>query len=161
MILDIRKTVLKKKFRSFYTTLFFLIIIAVLLISNLYYNEIAGIDKYELSIILAGIYILSVLINTLRNYFYIYYNDEGDKLILRFFSLSLFTSKKSAIEIRKRDLAGYQVKKQLFGLRENLILFQVTRGGTAKYPPVSITALSIKEKNSLLNSLSAYSKKIS
>ncbi len=160
MIIDIRKTVLKKKVRSFYTTLFFLTVIAVLLVTNIYSDEIAGIDKYEFSIILACIYILSALFGAVRNYHYIYYTDESDKIILRFFSFSFFTQKKSSIELDKKDLQGFQISRQIFGLRENLILYQKTKGGTAKYPPVSITALSKSEKDELLNSLSLYSKNL-
>ncbi len=159
MILDIRKTVLRKKIRSFYTTLFFLTVIALLLATNVYNDTIAGIDKYGFSIILACIYILTVLFSAIRNYHYIYYSDEGDKLVLRFFSFSFFTQKKSSIEIDKTDLESYQVNKRFFGLRENIVLYQKTRGGIAKYPPVSITALSQSEKQELFNSLSLYSNK--
>jgi hypothetical protein len=159
MIIDIRKTVLRKKIRSFYSTLFFLTMIAVLLATKIYSDEIAGIDKYEFSIMLACIYILTVLFSAIRNYHYIYYSDEGDKLILRFFSFSFFTQKKSSIEMNKNDLESYQIVRQILGLRENLILYQRTKGGLAKYPPVSITALSKSEKEELLNSLSIYSKK--
>lgn len=160
MILDIRKTVLKNKIRSFYTTLFFLTVIAVLLVTNIYRNEIAGVDKYEFSILLACIYILNVMFSVIRNYHYIYYSDEGDKLILRFFSFSFWAQKKSSIEIGKNELEKYQVNRQIFGLRENLLLYQKTKGGLAKYPPVSITALSKSEKKELLDSLAIYSKKL-
>jgi hypothetical protein len=160
MIIDIRKAVLKNKIRSFYSTLFFLTVIAVLLVTDIYSGEIAGIDKYEFSIVLACIYILSALYSTIRNYYYIYYNDEGDKIILRFFSFSFFAQKKNSIELSKKELEGYQIDQKIFGLRENLILYQKTKRGTAKYPPVSITALSKKEKKELLNSLSIYSKNI-
>jgi hypothetical protein len=160
MTIDIRKTVYKKKLRSFYSTLFFLVIIGALLVTNIYYGKIAGIDKYGLSMILAGIYILSILYSSIRNYQYIFYSDEGDKIILRYFSFSFFASKKSSIEIRKTDLAGYETSRQIFGLRENLVLYQNTKKGTAKYPPVSITALSGSEKKEMLHSLSIYTKKL-
>ena len=159
MIIDIRKTVLKNKIRSFYSTLFFLTVIAVLLATNIYSDEIAGIDKYEFSILLACIYILTVLFSVIRNYHYIYYSDESDKLILRFFSFSFWTQKKNSIEMNKNDLEGYQINQQIFGLRENLVLYQKTKGGRAKYPPVSITALTKSEKKELLDSLAIYSNK--
>ena len=160
MTIDIRKTVFKKKLRSFYSTLFFLVVIGGLLVTNIYYGKIAGVDKYEFSIILAGIYILSIIYSAIRNYQYIFYSDEGDRIILRYFSFSFFARKKNSIEINKTSLAGYQVSRQFFGLRENLILYQSTKKGTAKYPPVCITALSRSEKEGMLHSLSIYSKKL-
>jgi hypothetical protein len=161
MTIDIRKTVYKKKLRSFYSTLFFLLVIGALLVTNIYYGEIAGIDKYEFAIILASIYILSILYSTLRNYHYIFYSDEGNRIILRYFSFSFFTRKKNSIEINKTDLAGYEISRQFFGFREDIILYQRTKKGNAKYPPVSITALTKGEKDKILHSLSIYSKKLS
>jgi hypothetical protein len=67
--------------------------------------------------------------------------------------MGAFTSKKSSIEIGKNEFAGYEIKKQLLGFREKLILKAKTGRGLAKYPPVSITALNLKEKKSLFQAL--------
>ena len=160
MIIDIRKTVFKKKVRSFFTTIFFLILLALFLATEIFPYEMAGMSKYQFSIVIAGIYIAIVLFNTLRNYFYIFYNDEGEEIILRFFSLSYFTQKKRSIEIQKKDIAGFKVIKSLSGLRENLIIYQKTKKGTAKYPSVSLTALSKQEKEKLINSLSRFGRNL-
>ena len=159
MIIDIRKTVLKKKVRGFLTTIFFLVIIALLLASELFSYEILGATRYQIAIMIAFIYICIAVYNSLRNFFYIFYNDEGDRLILRFFSMSYFARKKSSIEVKKSEIAGFKIEQNLFGLREDLILYQKTRTGQAKYPPVSITALTKEEKQKLIASLSHYGKR--
>lgn len=159
MIIDIRKTVFRKRVRSFFTTIIFLIAIATFLVSDIFSYEILGINKYNFAILLAVIYIVLVSFSAIRNYNYIFYNDEGEKVILRFFSFSYFTQRKSSIELYRKDIAGFKIEKTLFGLRENLIMYQKTRNGTAKYPPVSLTALSNEEKENLINSLSNISRR--
>ncbi len=159
MIIDIRKTVLRKKVRGFFTTIFFLVIIALLLATELFSYEILGATRYQIAIVIAAIYIIIVVYNTLRNFFYIFYNDEGEKLILRFFSMSYLARKKSSIEFKKNEIAGFKIEKNLFGLHENLIIYQKTKNGQAKYPPVSLTALTKEEKKKLISSLSHFGKR--
>ncbi|MBN2610740.1 MAG: hypothetical protein JXB00_04210 [Bacteroidales bacterium] len=156
MIIDIRKTVLRRNVRSFFTTIIFLVAIAMFLVSDLLSYEIMGVKKYNYAIALAAVYIGLVFYNAFRNYHYIYYNDEGEKIILRFFSLGYFTRKKSSIELRRKDFAGFMVEKEFFGLRENLVIFQKTANRAAKYPPVSLTALTKDEKSKMLGSLKSF-----
>ncbi len=159
MRIDLRNTVIKRKLRSFYLAIFFVLAIIFILLADVREDKIAGVDKYGLSIIMAAIYLLLIFYNAIRNFNYIFYSDEGDKIIFRFFSLSIFTNQKSSIEMFKKDFAGFKIKKSYSGLKENLILYQKANKGVAKYPPVSITALTGKEKSSILNSLSKLGKK--
>ncbi|MFO7656557.1 MAG: hypothetical protein R6W78_05785 [Bacteroidales bacterium] len=156
MIIDIRKTVLRINVRSFFTTIIFLVVIALFLVSDLLSYKILGVNKNIYAIALAVVYIGLVLYNSLKKYHYIYYNDEGEKIILRFFSLGYFTKKKSSIELRRRDFAGFHIEKKFFGLRENLIIYQKTTNRPAKYPHISLTALTIDEKDKLVESLKSF-----
>lgn len=159
MTIDLRRTVIKRKLRSFYTTMIVILIIVLLLFTNFYDEETFKIKKHVLSIFIAGIYILIIIFNTIRNFNYIYYSDEGDKLVLRYFSLSIFAQRKSSIEIPKSAFNGYKLEKSILGLKENIVLLQQLQNKVAKYPAVSITSLNSKEKNKLISSLNKYSKK--
>jgi hypothetical protein len=159
MTIDIRRTVIKKKLRSFFTAILVILIIVLLLFTNVYKEEMFNIDKVLLTIIIASLYILSILFNVIRDYNYIYYNDEGEKIVFRYFSLSVFTQKKNSIEIPKRLFAGYKLKKSFIGLRENLILLQQLQNRIARYPAVSITALDSKQKKSIIDSLNKFSRR--
>ena len=68
-------------------------------------------------------------------------------------SLRPFDNKKQAIEIQKKDYNGYEIRKSFFNLKEDLILSVKTKKSIANYPPISITALSLKHKNLLISSL--------
>ena len=115
MTIDIRRTVIKKKLRSFFTTILVILIIVLVLFTNVYKEEIFKIDKVLLTVIIAALYILTILFNVIREYNYIYYSDDGEKIVFRYFSLSVFTQKKNSIEIPKRLFAGYMLEKSFMG----------------------------------------------
>ena len=153
MEIDIQRTILKRNLRSFIIAIIFVVFISLLLITYIYEDQLFGLTKYHLAIIFSSLYVLYMLYNTLRQFYYIYFSDAGDKIILRYFPVGVFTYKKNSIEIGKNEFAGYEKKEQLFGFRQKLILKVKTSRGVAKYPPVSITALNPKEKESLFRAL--------
>jgi hypothetical protein len=56
--------------------------------------------------------IINAFTNTFRSYNYIYFNDDSDKIVLRYFSPNIFTSKKNSIEMPKGYL-GYELQSFL------------------------------------------------
>ncbi len=159
MTIDIRRTVIKKKLRSFFTSILVLLIIVLVLFTNVYKEEMLKIDKVLLTVIIAGLYILTILFNVIREFNYIYYSDDGEKIVFRYFSLSVFTQKKNSIEIPKRLFAGYKLEKSFIGLREKIVLLQQLENRIARYPAVSITALDSRQKKSIIDSLNKFSGK--
>ncbi|UCH14173.1 MAG: hypothetical protein JSV22_13855 [Bacteroidales bacterium] len=159
MIIDIRRTVIKKKLRSFFTTIAVILIIVLLLFTNVYKEEMLNVNKTLLTVIIAGLYILTIIFNVIRDFNYIYYNDDSEKIVFRYFSLSIFTQKKSSIEIPKSSFAGYKIEKSLIGLIEKIVLLQQLERKIARYPAVSITALNSQQKKNLIDSLNKYSGK--
>jgi hypothetical protein len=153
MEIDIQRTILKKNLRAFILAIIFVVFISLLLITYIYEDQLFGLTKYHLAIIFSSVYVLYMLFNTLRQYHYIYFSDAGDRIVLRYFPMGVFTYKKNSIEIGKNEFAGYEKEEQLFGFREKLILKAKTGRGVAKYPPVSITALNPKEKKGLFQAL--------
>jgi hypothetical protein len=159
MILDIRRTVIKKKLRSFFMTIGVILIIVLVLFTNLYDEDAVNLSKALMTVIIIAVYLLFILFNILRDFNYIYFNDEGDKLVLRYFSLSIFAQKKNSIEIPKRSFAGYKIEKSVVGLKERLILLQQLENRIAKYPAVSITSLTSKQKSDIVDALNRFSKR--
>jgi hypothetical protein len=159
MIIDIRRTVIKKKLRSFFMTIGVILIIVLVLFTGLFNEDAMKISKALMTVIIIAVYLLFILFNILRDFNYIYFNDEGDKLVLRYFSLSIFTQKKNSIEIPKRSFAGYKIEKSIAGLRERLILLQQLENRIARYPAVSITSLTSKQKSDIVNALNRFSKR--
>jgi hypothetical protein len=91
------------------------------------------------------------------NYQFIFFSDEGEKIIFRYFSTGLISGKKNSVEIDKRTFSGYKVESRFIGLIQSITLFQRFNEGVAKYPPVYISALSKEEKAKLIKTLKSYS----
>jgi len=155
MIIDIRRTILQKNLGNFIATIVFLLIIVALLFIPFSFDFIPGIGNTLLAIFFAVAYVIHAFYKSFRNYNYVYFSDESDKIILRYFSPGFFTSKKNAIEIPKKEYSGYVLRSFLMGYRETISLQRQTPKGTASYPPVSITALSAQERRDLLFTLNS------
>jgi hypothetical protein len=153
MIIDIEKTIIRKTMGKFIALVLLVVVICALLFIPFRNDLIKGIENSWLAIIIASCYVLYAFYESMRNYNYIYFNDESDKIVLRFFPPTLFTAKKNSIEIPKKEFAGYTLKSFFMRYRESIVLYRNTSKGKAKYPPVSITGLSNEERYSLLFSL--------
>ena len=152
MIIDIKKTILKKNLGKLFALLFLVLVICLLLFLPV--NDLfKGIKNSLLAIFFAFAYVIYAFYESFRNYNYIYFSDESDKIILRYFAPTYFTSKKNSIEIPKKEFAGYTLKSFFMRYRESIILLKRSGKGLAKYPPVSITALSPEERTTLLMTL--------
>ena len=86
-------------------------------------------------------------------YTYFYFSNNGKNLVFKFYSMQLFFGKPRTIEISKNNFVKYDIEMSFFGKRESLILYQKTPKGVAKYPPISLTLLSKKQKQELKQSL--------
>jgi len=157
MIIDIKRTIIRKNLSNFITVIIVTLVILCLLIIP--FNDlIKGIENSLLAVFTAIAYVIYSIYNSFRNYNYIYFNDESDKILLRYFSPNIFTSKKNSIEIPKKDFAGYVLNSFFMRYREKITLLKRTGKGLAKYPPVSITALDAHERDMLLHALNELKK---
>jgi hypothetical protein len=153
MIIDIKKTILRQNLSTFISTIIFILLIVVLLFIPFSKDIIKGVDNNLLAVFMGSAYVINAFYRSFRNFNYIYFNDESDKIVLRYFSPNLFTSKKNSIEIPKREFEGYTIQAFFLGYREKIILQRRTGKGIASYPAVSITALSVNERHDLLIAL--------
>ena len=144
---------------KYITTISFIVIVISLIATKLVRDEFMGLNKYQWAIVVTAVYILENLYEYLRDLNYIYFSDEGKKLLFRYVSLRPFHSKRNSIEIDKSKFKGYQVLRSPLNFNKKIILYIKTPQGTAKYPPVSITALSEEEFNRLKNALNKHSGK--
>ncbi|RZT91344.1 hypothetical protein EV201_3159 [Ancylomarina subtilis] len=116
----------------------------------------------HMNLLIAGLFVIYVLLiglNLVREYNFIIYKDTDDKIIMRYYPLHPFHDKFKSIEISKQTFSHFELKKRSMGLREDLFLYQISAKGLAKYPGISLSALSKNQKTEILNSLLKYSKK--
>jgi hypothetical protein len=116
-----------------------------------------GMSDTAWTVILVIAYILVVFLPMLRNYQFIYFSDEGENIIFRYFESGIFGGRKNSVEIDKKSFAGYKTESSFLGLKQSIILFQKFREGVAKYPPIYISALTRKQKAEVYKSLKSLS----
>jgi len=137
------------------TTVFALIIV-VLIFVPWFENPDFGISKYHIIIMICGIYLIINWINYLKRPYFVSYSDQGEMIVVRYYPVSMFTSRKNSIEIPKQQFVTYELKPFLFKTQHYLILQQNFRGKVAKYPRISLSALDREDRDSMLQSLDKY-----
>ena len=159
MIIENSKTTIKIRLRTFFATLIVVALIVIIYTTRILINPIWGLNKAQWSFIIIGVFVLLLILNNLRDFHYIYFSDNGNNIVFKFYSMRIFSGKKNTIEIYKKDFVKFQTNSSLFKMRDYLIIYQKLKKGIAKYPPISITGLSRKDKAKLINQLSLYTGK--
>jgi hypothetical protein len=136
----------------------FTLAIIVIIFLPWFESRYFGINKYHVIIAIALIYILINVVNYLKVPYYVYYSDQGEMIVMRYYQMSLFTNRKHSIEIPKKQFIKFELEPFLLGTQQKIILYQHFRNRVAKYPPVSLSAVDKEDRQKIIASLSRYVK---
>lgn len=145
--------------------LIYLLIVAVFIAFSFssdlwnYVEQSTGISKWMFSITLFSIYLVYYIFHIVVRSSYIYFDDDGPKVIIRFYNLNPFDSKKNSYEIPKDQLVDYSFRRSLFGLRQQVTIVRRMTSSNAQYPPFSISLLPEGQKKKLFVALDFHCKK--
>jgi len=159
MKLDNSKTIINSRIKLFAVTVLFLAYLILTYFAKSFKLTLFGWSHDMWTIIFVGILIFIMFLPIWLNHQYISYSDDEELIVFRYFTSGLFGGRKNSIEIEKRTFAGYKTEKQLMGLSLSITLFQKTKKGIAKYPPIYITALKKEERAKIFRSLNQYTPK--
>lgn len=109
-----------------------------------------------ITIIISALYLTSVLWPVIWQYKYIYFSDDGNSVILRWYSVGLISGESKSIEIPKNAFAGFETSDKFFGLYRYITLYQYFQNRRAGYPPVIITALKTRQVKKITDALKCY-----
>ncbi len=131
-------------------------LICVLYTTNIepYSLKYLGLSNQKISFILILIYLIFYFFHLAIKTSYLYFSDEGFKIIIRFYPLKPINPKKSSIEIPKNQFYKFAYKKSL--LREEVTVYQKLGANISKYPPFSLKGLKKEQKAKLILALKAY-----
>ena len=115
--------------------------------------------KYHVAIFISAVYILVNWINYMKRPYYVSYNDQGEMLVVRYYPVSMFTSKKNSIEIPKKQFVKYELKPFFLKSQHYLILYQNFREKVVPFPRISLSAMDKQDREKMLKSLDKYSSK--
>ena len=91
------------------TTLVFTVAILVIIFLPWFDQPGSWLSKYHVVILVALVYIALNLNNYFKRPSYVSYSDQGEMIVLRYYPLTLFTSRKNSIEIPKKQLVRFEL----------------------------------------------------
>jgi len=156
MTFDNSKSIISFRIKLFIATVIFLGYLLLAFAAGVIKFPLLGMDETFWTVIIAACYIFIVFIPMMLNYQYVYYSDDGNNLVFRYFNAGIVGGKKNSIEINKKTFSGFTLEKKLFGLNQSITLYQNLKEGKAKYPPVYISALTHEQKAKVIRSLNSF-----
>lgn len=129
------------------------------IMSDFYTDYLIPVPGEYYSIFFVLLFILYMIYRGQLKYHFISFSDEGSKIILRYYRFGGISQKYRSFEIIKSALYSYEIHRYFFGRRTELIIFQRTPKGIAKYPPVPLTALTPPQLSVITQILSTYATK--
>jgi hypothetical protein len=156
MTFDNSKTIISLRIKLFAATVIILAYIVLTYIAKMIKYPLFGLSDTAWTLILVGLYFVYALMPVFLNYQYIYFSDEGENIIIRYFTAGIIGGRKNSIEINKKWFSGYRNESRFFGVIQSITLYQKFREGIAKYPTVYISALSKEERSKIFRSLNQY-----
>jgi hypothetical protein len=156
MVFDNKKTTIRIYLWKMIQAIITVVLLMIILVSGWFERDVLGVPKYQWVILVAMVYLVLVAVSRLRQSNFFYFSDEGDKILIRYHPIHPLVQKKSAVQIPKTGLAGYDIRSFFFGIKKVLILKQSMKGKVATYPPISITSLSDREIDLLEKYLDRY-----
>jgi hypothetical protein len=158
MQIDNQRNIYKIWIRRMVMAIVFTLLILILIFIPWFEDQDFWLSKYHLIILVAVVYLLISIINYLKVPYFFSYSDKGDMIIVRYYSLSMFTSQKNSIEIPKKSFVKYELKKFFLGRYQKIILYQHFRGRVVPYQPISLSAVDEEDRIRILASLQKYTR---
>jgi hypothetical protein len=160
MIINNKKSTLNIWLQKLVATVLFTPLLLFILFSRQFKEPVLGIDREIWLVVSVGLYMGFIGWHHLLRPNYIYFSDNGKKILFRYYKVRALSGKKHAIEIPKEQFEKYEVKKYFPGI-EKLFLYQRTSRGVARYPGVSLSLLKKSDREKMKRALNQYVGKLS
>lgn len=156
MKIDNQRNTYRIWLRRLIMAIIFTLAIIILIFIPWFEKKEFWLSEYHVIIFVALLYVVINVINSQRAPCFVSYSDQGDMIVLRYYPLSLFTSRKLSIEIPKQQFVKYELKPFFFGRHQKIILYQYFRNKIVPYPPISLSAVDREDRQRILASLQKY-----
>jgi len=156
MRIDNKKNTYRIWLRRLIIAIIFTLAIVALILAPWFSNPDLWLTEYHVIIFIAVLYVAINIVNSGKRPNFVFYSDQGEMLIMRYYPLSLFNSKKHSIEIPKQQFVKYELKPFFFGREHKIVLYQHFRNKVVAYPPISLSALEEEDRTLIIASLQKY-----
>ncbi|MRR23525.1 hypothetical protein EG830_11175 [bacterium] len=156
MTLDNGKRIVLIRLIGFITTLVYVLYVFLAYFPKVFRHVMTENSLTIMTVAVTAVYLIVLLRPTILKYMYLFFSADEKRITLRWYKPGLMPGESRSIEIPADRFAGYEVKVKYFGLHRYIILFQQVQGRRAAYPPVSISALSGKQRAEIEETLRNY-----
>lgn len=156
MTLDNGKKIVLLRLIGFISTLVYVLYIFLAYFERIFKHSMNEASVNIMTAVVTVAYLIALFWPALMKYRYVYFSSDERNITLRWYKTGLMPGESSSIEIPAGKFAGFEITTKAMGLHHNLTLFQHIQGKKAAYNPVSITALSKKQRARITEALSNY-----
>jgi hypothetical protein len=156
MTLDNGKKIVLLRLIGFISTLVYVLFIFLAYFERIFRHSMSEASVSIMTAVVTAAYLITLFWPALMKYRYIYFSSDERSITLRWYKTGLMPGESSSIEIPAGKFAGFEITTKTVGLHHYLTLFQQIQGKKAAYNPVSITALSKKQRALIAEALSNY-----
>ncbi|MEA1886656.1 MAG: hypothetical protein U9N72_05555 [Bacteroidota bacterium] len=159
MTFDNSKTIIKIRLRLFIATILMIAYIFLVYFGEQLRFPIFGIKEHHATLTLVAAYLLLTFMPLIFKYRYIYFSDDGQHIIFRYYSVGFLTGKKNSVEIPKSEFLGYKLIKEFPGLTKSIQLYRLMGNKKASYPPIYVSSVSKSKLGKIKAALDKYEKR--
>jgi hypothetical protein len=156
MTLDNGKKIVLLRLIGFISTLVYVLFIFLAYFERIFRHSMSEASVSIMTAVVTVAYLITLFWPALMKYRYVYFSSDERSITLRWYKTGLMPGESSSIEIPAGKFAGFEITAKTMGLHHYLTLFQQIQGKKAAYNPVSITALSKKQRALIAEALSNY-----
>ena len=106
MTFDNSRTIINFRINMFFATVLLIAWLIVVFIAELIEFPLLGLSDTVWTLTLIGIYLVIVLLPMVRNTQFVFFSDEGENIVFRYFLAGIVGGKKNSISIRKNSFTG-------------------------------------------------------
>ncbi len=156
MTLDNGKKIVLLRLIGFISTLVYVLFIFLAYFERIFRHSMSEASVSIMTAVVTAAYLITLFWPALMKYRYVYFSSDERNITLRWYKTGLMPGESSSIEIPAGKFAGFEITTKMMRLHYYLTLFQQIQGKKAAYNPVSITALSKKQRALIAEALSNY-----
>jgi hypothetical protein len=156
MTLDNGQKIVAFRLIGFISTVVYVLYVFLAYFPKIFRHIIADNTLHIITAVITFIYLFFLFWPAIKKFRYIYFSADERGITLRWYKTGLMPGDSKSIQIPADRFAGYKITTGMIGMHHYLILYQRVQGQKAAYSPVSITALSAKQKAKVVQALNSY-----
>lgn len=153
MVIENTKKAMRIWIRNLISTIALVTLLIILYMLRIFENPILGIGQFEVTIVLAIIYLYLVLLPIVLGYQFVYLSDEDRVFHVKYFNMGFLPGRRKSFEFPLHEFQKYDVDTSFFKLRKSITIYRKVKKGIAKYPALSISAFNESQQKQILSFL--------